>query len=100
MLWVISCIDKPNSAALRDALLPPHRQYLDGWIDKIFFSGPQQSDDGERFIGSFFILNVPSRAEAQRFIEGETFHAAGLFESVTIHRLKAGRFQPQLVDRS
>ena len=98
MLWIISCIDKPNSAALRGELLATHRKYLDGWNDKIFFSGPQETDDGTQFIGSFFILNVPSRAEAQRYIEGETFYVAGLFESVTIRRLKKGRFHPEVVE--
>ncbi|MCY0853478.1 YciI family protein [Cupriavidus sp. D39] len=98
MLWMINCTDKPNSAALREQYLATHRAYLDGWNDKIFFSGPQQSDDGSVFVGSFFIIDVPSRTEAQRFIEGETFHAAGVFESVNIRRLKKGRFHPQVAE--
>ncbi|AQV99185.1 YciI family protein (plasmid) [Cupriavidus necator] len=98
MLWMINCVDKPNSAALREKYLATHRAYLDGWNEKIFFSGPQQNDEGSAFVGSFFIIDVPSRAEAQRFIEGETFHAAGVFESVNIRRLKKGRFHPQVAD--
>ncbi|AEI81994.1 hypothetical protein CNE_BB1p05740 (plasmid) [Cupriavidus necator N-1] len=98
MLWMINCTDKPNSAALREKYLTTHRAYLDGWNDKIFFSGPQQNDDGSAFVGSFFIIDVPSRAEAQRFIEGETFHAAGVFETVNIRRLKKGRFHPQVAE--
>jgi uncharacterized protein YciI len=98
MLWIINCLDKPGSAPLRERHLAAHRRYLDGWNDRLFFSGPQQTDDGATFVGSFFILNVQSRAEAQRFIEGETFHAAGVFDSVTVRRLKKGRFHPHVVD--
>ena len=28
MLWVISCVDKPNTAAIREEHLLPHRSYL------------------------------------------------------------------------
>ena len=28
MLWAISCVDNPNTAAIRDKVLKPHRDYL------------------------------------------------------------------------
>ncbi len=28
MLWAISCTDKPNTAAIRERILQPHRDYL------------------------------------------------------------------------
>ena len=28
MLWTISCVDKPDTAAIRDSVLQPHRDYL------------------------------------------------------------------------
>ena len=46
MLWIINCLDKPGSAPLRERHLAAHRRYLDGWNDRLFFSGPQQTDDG------------------------------------------------------
>jgi uncharacterized protein YciI len=98
MLWSISCVDKPNTAAKRTELLPLHREYLKRWDAVIFFSGPQQSDDGSQNIGSLFILNVPTRARAQEFIENETFYRAGVFEKVTITRLRKGHFHPELAD--
>ena len=98
MLWFIMCVDKPNSAELRAERLAEHRKYLDGVNHLIFFSGPQESDDGSKLIGSFFIVNVPSRAAAEAFVADETFNRAGLFESVMIRRLRKGRFHPELAD--
>ncbi|MCC7080825.1 MAG: YciI family protein [Burkholderiales bacterium] len=98
MLWSISCIDTPNTAAKRAELLASHREYLNRWDPVIFFSGPQQTDDGSQAVGSLFILNVPSRARAQEFIDGETFYRAGVFETVTIRRLRKGHFHPELAD--
>jgi uncharacterized protein YciI len=96
VLWIVICTDKPESAAKRAELLLEHRQYLDGKKDMIFFSGPQESDDGSEMIGSVFIVNAPTRADAQGFIDGETFHRAGIFESVVIRRLRKGRLNPEL----
>jgi uncharacterized protein YciI len=98
MLWVINCVDKPNTANTRAELLQQHRKYLDEMVQQIFFSGPQQNDDATEMLGSLFIINVPSRAKAQAFIEGETFFRAGVFDNVTITRVRKGRFQPSLLD--
>jgi uncharacterized protein YciI len=98
MLWVIICVDKPNSAAKRAEHLLAHRKYLDNPLHQIFFSGPQESDDGSAVVGSLFIIKAPSRTEAQAFVDGETFYRAGVFESVTIRRMRKGRFQPELAN--
>ena len=98
MLWSINCVDKSNTPAKRAELLPMHREYLKKWESVIFLSGPQQSDHGSQNTGSLFILNVPSRARAQEFIENETFYRGGLFDKVTITRLRKGHFHPELAD--
>jgi hypothetical protein len=98
MLWCIICFDKPNTAAKRNELLPAHRAYLDKWDPEIFFSGPQQTDDASQAVGSLFVLNVPNRARAQEFIDGETFNRAGIFEKVTIARTRKFHFHPELAD--
>jgi hypothetical protein len=98
MLWMVSCIDKPNTKALRDEFMDAHKKYLHEWDPAIFFSGPQQTDDGQASVGSLFILNVPDRAAAQRFIENESFYQAGVFENVVIRRVRKGHFHPDLAD--
>jgi uncharacterized protein YciI len=96
MLWAVYCIDKPNTLALRAQHLASHREYLTKNARKIFFSGPLQTDDAATNVGSLWILSVPSRAEAQAFVDNEDFYRAGVFASVTIHRIRQGFFHPDL----
>ena len=98
MLWVISCISKPNIDAIREAARPAHRDWLHHHEDIIFLTGPLQSDDGSANIGVMFIVNVKTRAEAQAFSDGEGFTKAGMFSSVTITRMRKGHFNPKVID--
>lgn len=98
MLYSVYCQDKDNTAALREEHLTAHRAHLDAWRDKIFFSGPLQSDDAQVAHGSLFILNVEDRAEAERFIHTETFYQNGIFASVKIFRMRKGRYNPALIE--
>ena len=98
MLWVISCIDKPNSAALRAEHQKSHSAYLKSQDGIIFFSGPLQSDDGTENIGSLWVVNVNNRGEAKAFADGEAFTQAGVFASVTITRVRKGHLYPELAD--
>ncbi|OWT60284.1 hypothetical protein CEY11_11575 [Candidimonas nitroreducens] len=97
MLWMIMCTDKPNQAEKRAELLAAHRKYLDGKNDMIFFSGPQESDDGSRMIGSLFIVSAPAKKGAEDFIYNETFYQAGVFADVAIRRVRKGRFFPERI---
>ena|SRR5260221_8757589 len=98
MLWAVYCVDKPGTAAARSEHLKEHRAYLDKAETHIFFSGPLQSDDAEAQVGSLFILNVGSREEAQAFVDNEPFHNVGIFQQVSIFRMKKMRYNPHLVD--
>jgi uncharacterized protein YciI len=98
MLYSVYCQDKDDTAALREEHLVAHRAHLDAWSDTIFFSGPLQSDDASMAYGSLFILNVKDRAEAERFIHTETFYSNGIFASVTIRRMRKGRYNPALIE--
>jgi uncharacterized protein YciI len=94
MLWVISCIDKPNTAAIRDSVLQPHRDYLGSKKDILVLAGATQTDDGKTAIGSCFIVNVNSRAEAKAFSDGDPFTQNGVFASITITRMRKGQWNP------
>jgi uncharacterized protein YciI len=72
-----------------------HRAYLNTQLDRIFFSGPLLADDGIRQLGSLFILNVESRAEAEDFIAHDPYNNAGIFETVSIFRMRKGRYRPE-----
>ena len=98
MLWILFCVDKPDSGALRQQHLDTHRAYLGDNAHRLFFTGPQMTDDGDRQVGSVFILKADSRALAQVFLEGEALYRAGVFESVTISRIRRGRLNVELSD--
>lgn len=97
MIYAVYCVDIKNSAALRDQHRAKHREYLDGWKGRLFFSGPLLDDEDEnKQLGSLFILSVKNRAEAESFIHNELFYKAGVFASVSIMRMRKGRYNPEL----
>jgi uncharacterized protein YciI len=98
MLWAITCVDKPDSAAIRDRVLQPHRDYLQSRKKILVLAGATQNDDGTQATGSLFVVNVGSRAEAKAFSDGDPFTQAGVFKSVTITRMRKGQWNPQAAE--
>jgi uncharacterized protein YciI len=98
MLWSIICVDKPDTAAIREKVVQVHREYLAGQKKILVLAGATQSDDGQSAVGSLFILNVNTRAEAKAFSDGDPFTQAGVFQSVKITRMRKGQFNPQAAE--
>ena len=98
MLWIVSCLDKPNTAAIRDSVLQPHRDYLGSQKKILVLAGATQNDDGTQAIGSLFVVNVNSRAEAKAFSDGDPFTKNGTFASVTITRMRKGQWNPEAAE--
>ena len=98
MLWIVSCIDKPNTAAARESVLQPHRDYLGSQKKTLILAGATQTDDGTTAIGSLFVLNVNSRAEAKAFSDGDPFTQKGVFASITITRMRKGQWNPEAAE--
>lgn len=94
MLWAISCTDKPNTAAIRDKVLQPHRDYLQSQKHILVLAGATQNDDGSVAIGSLFVVNVNSRDEAKKFSDGDPFTQNGVFANITITRMRKGQWNP------
>ena len=94
MLWTISCVDKPDTAAIRASVLQPHRDYLQSRKDILVLAGATQNDEGTEAIGSLFVVNVNSRAEARAFSDGDPFTQKGVFKSITITRMRKGQWNP------
>lgn len=98
MLWAISRVAKPNSAAIREKALQAHRDFLHSQKSIVIISGATLTDDGEEVTGSLLIVNVNSRAEAKAFSDGDPFTKAGMFKSVTITRMRKGQWNPQAAE--
>jgi hypothetical protein len=98
MLWTVSCIDNANTAAIRASVLQPHRDYLKGQKDILVLAGATQNDEGTEAIGSMFIVNVNSRAEAKAFSDGDPFTQNGVFKTITITRMRKGQWNPEAAE--
>ncbi|GAB6052261.1 YciI family protein [Magnetospira thiophila] len=88
MLFAIICKDKPQSLDLRMANREAHLAYAADWNSKMLIGGPLLAEDGTTMIGSMLVLDVDSRDDAQRFVDGDPYGQAGLFQSVEIHGYK------------
>jgi uncharacterized protein YciI len=93
-LYMIYCVDRPGAGDVRAAARDEHMAYLHS-RDEIVLAGAKLSDDGETAGGSTFIVNVVDRAAAQAFSDGDPFSKAGLFDSVTITRIRKGLWHPE-----
>jgi uncharacterized protein len=94
MLWVISCVDNPNTAALRETHMQLHRKYLDDRKDILVLGGATLTDDGREATGSLFIVNAGNRAEAAAFSNADPFTQARIFASVSITRVRKSQWNP------
>jgi uncharacterized protein YciI len=87
MLFVIHALDRPSALSQRLAHYDAHRAFLSDtgpYNVSIVMSGPLTADDGRTMIGSLFVIEAPDRAAVERFNKADPFHAAGIWERVTI----------------
>ncbi len=87
-LYVIVCIDKPNSLALRMATREAHLAYVKA-SDKVKFhiGGPFLSENGA-MNGSMLIVDADDRSNVDEFVKHDPYGMAGLFESVDVRAWK------------
>lgn len=98
MLWLITCVDRPNTASIREEHLKAHREHLTSQKKILVLAGATQNDEGTEAIGSCFVVNVNSRAEAKAFSDGDAFTKNGVFSSVTITRMRKGQWNPEAAE--
>lgn len=84
--FIIETFDKPDHQHVRQATRAAHLAFLDQHKALLLACGAKLADDGKDLGGGLYVVAIDSREEAQRFIESDPFHAAGLFERVTLTR--------------
>jgi uncharacterized protein YciI len=99
MLWIIDCTDRYDAAAKRQEFLVPHQKYLEAVSPQIFFSGPKQTDDGTKALGSVFVIGAKDREAAEAFIHNEPLFQAGVFGTVSVSRIRKRRLQPAIAEQ-
>ena len=84
-LFVISCIDKPNSLSVRMAAREAHLAYANTGEKpvKVKLGGPYLDEKGS-MAGSLLIVDAPDRAAVDQFLRDDPYVKAGLFESVDV----------------
>jgi uncharacterized protein YciI len=81
-LFVLSCIDKPDSHALRAANRQAHISYF-GAHPATRLGGPYM-DEVERPVGSMIIVETEDAAAALAISQADPYRLAGLYERVDI----------------
>ncbi len=101
MLYMIHGFDKqPGADEIRAATRPEHFDYLKKHQDIVVLGGATLADDDETRTGSVLIINVADRAAADEFALNEPFRKAGLFETVTLTRMRRGQWNPAAAPNS
>ena len=85
MIFAILLMDKPGTEDLRIQVRPEHRAYLAKLSDRMAFAGPLTSDDGHKTVGSLLVMDFPSRADLEAWLQDEPFTKAGVYEKPIIN---------------
>ncbi len=82
-LYVLTCVDKTQSLALRMATREAHLAYVGEKSAAIRAAGPLLDDEGQ-MNGSLFIMDCPDVGAVEAFSQADPYRRAGLFETVEI----------------
>jgi hypothetical protein len=93
MLYVLFCEDKPDSEALRMETRDAHLAFIATRAGMIRLAGPMLSDDGERMVGSLFLLEADSLEEVRALHEEDPYTRAGLWGNVVMRPFRQVRPQ-------
>jgi uncharacterized protein YciI len=94
VLWIMYAEDRPGSAALREATKDEHLAYLAAHEHIVMVGGALLEDTTPVRLGSCLIVNLPDRAAAEQWARDEPFNKAGLFQRVSLVRMRKGQLNP------
>ena len=86
MPYIIETFDKPEHQTVRQQHRSAHLDFLAEREHLLLACGAKLNDDGMDLGGGLYVVNVETREEAERFIQEDPFHHAGLFARVNITR--------------
>ena len=84
MLFVATCIDKPDCLAKRTGRRPAHLVYLSSLGAKVRAAGALLDPAGQNPIGSLLIFDAFDEAEVRAILAADPYAEAGLFASVDL----------------
>lgn len=86
MPFIVETFDKPDYQHVRKTQRAAHLEFLDHHKTLLLACGAKLADNGQDLGGGLYLVDCETHEEVQNFIEADPFHAAGLFERVTITR--------------
>lgn len=86
MPYLIETFDKPGYQQLRRDTREEHLRFLEANKALLLACGAKLDDDGSDLGGGLYVVDLETRAEAERFIAEDPFSRVELFERVTIIR--------------
>ena len=84
MLFIMYCLDKPDSLELRMANREKHLKYVGSQSIDIRIAGPVFDETAEIMCGSLFIIDADNIEEVRTMGLNDPYQKAGLFVSVDI----------------
>ena len=94
MLYMCYGVDGPEGASRREIAREEHFAYLKQNKDILVLGGATLADEDDSRTGSLLVINVPDRAAADAFADGEPLRKAGVFASYTVSRMRRGQWNP------
>ena len=88
MPFIIETWDKPDHQWLRKRERGEHLRFLEANASRLLACGAKLHDDGTDAGGGVYIYDSDDRSEADRFIAGDPFNVAGLFDRVLLTRMR------------
>ncbi len=84
MLFIATCVDRPQSLGKRLANRPSHLAWLESLGATVKAGGATLADDLKSPNGSMLIFEGESAAEVEALLAEDPYAKADLFESVTL----------------
>lgn len=97
--FVVYALDKSGMSDLRATHRPAHRARLrdpDGMALHVHTGGPLTDEDGQ-MIGTMLVVEAASKSVVERFLQGDPYSVAGVYDRVDIRPYAWGLGQPNEV---
>ncbi|MEU0007099.1 YciI family protein [Streptomyces sp. NPDC006314] len=94
MLWVIHCLDAPDTAALRADQRPAHSARLRTARVVPVLYGPLVAADGVTAVGSLIVVGAETREQVEEFAFHDPFAVSGVWERIDIQAFAPSQNSP------
>lgn len=84
MPYVIVGRDAANSAVPRQQHIAQHLEFVEKSIDRILVAGPLRDPATGANVGSLYVLDVDTEADARALLESDPYYRAGVWATLSV----------------